>query len=95
MELEERVIILGDIPDLASDHRDPLIENLFQVVGRDLDANDLALLYGVLEGLEKLLFMGLDPERHKVRPDEGGDNLQRFRCNVARSFPPLDILLRE
>ena len=42
--------------------RHPFIEDLFQVVGRDLDANDLALLYRVLEGSDKLIFLGLDLE---------------------------------
>ena len=80
---------------LPPDHIDPFIEDLLQIIGRDLRANDLALLYRVPEGPDKLVFLRFDLEGNEVRTDILRDGIQRFLRNIAGPPAPLDRLFFE
>lgn len=59
-EKEEGIFGLVYFTDFSPNHRRPFIEDLLEIVGCDLSANDIALLDGVVYSLYKLLFMSLD-----------------------------------
>ena len=51
-------------------HRYPFIEDLFEVIGRDLGADNIARFNGELDGGNELFFVRGNFERHKISADK-------------------------
>ena len=87
---QQRVIFFAHPHDLAAHHGHPFVEHLFQVVRRDLRADDVARLDGRLDGADELVFVRLDAERHKVSANVGRDFVQRLLGELAGRLAPSD-----
>ena len=89
-EEQEAVVVRRDAGDLAANHLHPTVEDLLQVVGGDLGADDFAGRDGPLHGLDELAFLRLDAERDEVRADELRNGVKGLGSDVARGLAPLD-----
>ena len=69
------VVLVFRIHDFLADHLDPLIENLFEIVGRNLRADDFAFFYGVSQCVDKFFLVRFDIETHKMRADVLRNNI--------------------
>ena len=70
---EQRIILFRYILDFTPYHGHPFVKYLFEIVRRDLGADNIALGYGVFDGMDKLLFVGFYLEADKISPDIGRD----------------------
>lgn len=89
-EEEEAIILGGNVGDFAADHFDPAVEDLLEVVGRDLCADDFTGGDGGADGFDELPFLRLDAEGDEVRADVLRDGVEGFGRERGRGFAPAD-----
>ena len=87
---QQRVIFFGHARNLAANHRHPFIKHLFQVIGCDLRANNVARANGRFNSSHKLIFVRRNFERDKVRADMGRYGVQRLLGVLAGRFTPFN-----
>ena len=80
---QQRVVALSHAAQLFATQVDPLVKHLFQIVWRDLGANNLARFDGKFDRVDELALMGVNFELDKVRTNVGGHLLQRDRVKLA------------
>lgn len=78
--------------DFPSDHVHPPVEHLFQIVRRDLRADDFAVFDGVFYGFYKFVALRFDLKSDKARPDVCRYGFQSFPRVLAGGFPPVDFI---
>ena len=74
--IEKLCVVFGfRIHDFLADRFDPFVENLLQIVRRNLRADDFAFFYGVSQSVDKFFLVGFDIETHEMCADVLRNNI--------------------
>lgn len=91
-EKQQCVIFLVHADDLATNHLHPFVEDLLEIVRRDLRADDVAGFDRRFYRADEFVFMRGDLERDEMRADVGRDFIQRFLGILAGRLAPFHSL---
>ncbi len=68
-EEEEGVVFFSYSPYLSTDFLDPFIEDLLEIIGGYLCADDVTTFDSIFDCLDEFLFVSFNPKRDKVCPN--------------------------